>query len=487
MKKFNMKKIIYTIIAGAVSLCSFTSCSDWFDISPKTDVKAEELYETEYGFMSALAGIYVSMTEGAVYGGNLSFGMLDNLAQLYDRIPDGATNRNDIYQYERTTNGGYNTKDKLAQTWLKAYNLIANANNLLKWLDRNGDAVIANPETRNMLRGEALAIRAYVHFDLLRGWGPMGYAKDPSVRSERCIPYRVLPDNSKQPLLAAQDVVAKIITDLEDAKECLSYESEISLSDHENQDRRFRFNYHAVNAVLARVYAYAGDASHAMACAQDVIEHSGLELKNDNLNDPVLFAETICGLNMYEMNDNLSSVFSIGDKINLQYYCDFTTLNTLYQISGTESEDMRAKTAAFYRSTDEQKAISRKYIDNDAEVIPLIRLPEMYYILCEMSALEDAAPYINQVRNKRGLSVAQNETCSTEEARFEALEREYRKEFYAEGQYFFFLKSRGFTGALLHSPEVSLDRVKYVFLLPDAEIEYGWAEESESETEGEQN
>ena len=169
MKQFNMKKILYIIIAGTVSLFSLSSCSDWFDISPKTDVKAEELYETEYGFMSALAGIYVSMTEGNVYGGNLSFGMLDNMAQLYDRIPDGATDRNEIYQYERTTNGGYNTKGKLAQTWLKAYNLIANTNNLLKWLDQKGESAIANAQARNMLRGEALAIRAYVHFDLLRG------------------------------------------------------------------------------------------------------------------------------------------------------------------------------------------------------------------------------------------------------------------------------------------------------------------------------
>lgn len=475
-----MKKILYIIIASATSLFSFSSCSDWFDISPKTDVKAEELFETEYGFMSALAGIYVSMTDGAAYGGNLSFGMLDNLAQLYDRVPDGATNKLSIYEYERST-GGYNTKDKLSQSWLKAYNLIANANNLLKWLDQKGGMVIANGETRNMLRGEALAIRAYIHFDLLRGWGPVGYAQNPDVRSMKCIPYRVLADNSKQPLLAASEVVNKIIADLEDAKEYLSFESSMSLGTPASQDRRFRFNYHAVNALLARVYAYAGDATNAVTCAQAVIDHCGLSLKNDNLDDPALFAETICGLHMHEMDVNLSSLFSVGDKINQQNYCSFTTLNAIFQITGTESEDMRAKSSAFYRSSDEQKAISRKYIDNDREVIPLMRLPEMYYILCEMSALDDAAPYINQVRNKRGLSAATNEKCATEEERMAALEREYRKEFYAEGQYFFFLKSHGYTGALVHSADVSMDRSKYVFPLPDAEVEYGWTEESEAE------
>ena len=478
-----MKKILYIIIAGAVSLSSFTSCSDWFDISPKTDVKAEELYETEYGFMSALAGIYVSMTDGNVYGGNLSFSMLDNMAQLYDRIPDGATDKNEIYQYERSTSGGYNTKEKLAQIWLKAYNLIANANNLLKWLDKNGETAIANPETRSMIRGEALAIRAYVHFDLLRGWGPMGYAQTSDARSTKCIPYRTVADNTKQPLLSAQEVVNKIVADLKEAKENLSFESSVSLAERTTQERRFRFNYHAINALLARVYAYAGDATNAVSCAKEVIDHCGLSLKNDNQDDPILFSETICGLNMFEMDVNLSSLFSIGDKINQQYFCNFTTLNALFQIAGTESEDMRAKSAAFYRSSDDQKAISRKYIDNDNEVIPLIRLPEMYYIMCEMSALEDAAEYINLVRNKRGISASKNETCSTEEERFAALEREYRKEFYAEGQYFFFLKSRGYTGTLSHSADVTLNRTKYVFLLPDAEIEYGWTEETETEEE----
>jgi hypothetical protein len=290
-----------------------------------------------------------------------------------------------------------------------------------------------------------------------------------------------LADNSKQPLLAASEVVNKIIADLEDAKEYLSFESEMSLGTPASQDRRFRFNYHAVNALLARVYAYAGDATNAVTCAQEVIDCCGLTLENDNLDDPALFAETICGLHMHEMDVNLSSLFSVGDKINQQNYCSFTTLNAIFQITGTESEDMRAKSSAFYRSSDEQKAISRKYIDNDREVIPLMRLPEMYYILCEMSALEDAAPYINQVRNKRGLSAATNEKCATEEERLAALEREYSKEFYAEGQYFFFLKSHGYTGALVHSADVSMDRSKYVFPLPDAEVEYGWTEESEAE------
>ena len=82
-----------SLYVGAIALVavSLTSCSDWFDVSAKTDVKAEELFETAGGFESALAGIYISMTDEDSYGHDLSFGLMDQLAQLYDRVPDGTT------------------------------------------------------------------------------------------------------------------------------------------------------------------------------------------------------------------------------------------------------------------------------------------------------------------------------------------------------------------------------------------------------------
>lgn len=50
-----------SLYVGALALLaiSLTSCSDWFDVSPKTDVKADELFQTAEGFESALAGIYI--------------------------------------------------------------------------------------------------------------------------------------------------------------------------------------------------------------------------------------------------------------------------------------------------------------------------------------------------------------------------------------------------------------------------------------------
>ena len=472
-----MRKTIYILIAAVAGLSPLVSCSDWLDVTPNTDVPAKELFTTETGFTSALAGLYISMTDENTYGKNLSFGLVEQLAQMYDKLPDGTTDRNSVYIYSQETSGAYNTKGVLANTWGAQYNIIANANNLLKWWDINGEAVIADTITRRMIRGEALALRAFLHFDLLRGWGPVNYAGDESVREMKCIPYRTVADHSKQPLLPASEVVANIISDLKEARECLEYEKNLDLSDR-IEGRHLRFNYHAVNAMLARVYNYAGDRENAAMHARMVIEQCGLSLESGNDNDPILSTEVICGLNMHELEDNLSEYFAIGEKMATKYYLDITTLNAIFESVGSESEDMRAKSAAFHRNNELQKAISLKYVENDNGIIPLIRLPEMHYIVCEATEENgEAADNVNLVRNKRGISKAKDVACDTEELRIAALGKEYGKEFYGEGQYFWFLKTHGIVGALAHCPEVTLAHENFIFPLPDAELEYGWTDE----------
>ena len=105
-----MKKTLYVLIG----LLALTSCEDWLDVAPNTDVPAKELFTTENGFMSSLAGLYIVMTEEDTYGKNLTFGLMDQLVQMYDKLPDGTSDRNSIYVYDRETNT-YNTKGVLAK------------------------------------------------------------------------------------------------------------------------------------------------------------------------------------------------------------------------------------------------------------------------------------------------------------------------------------------------------------------------------------
>lgn len=191
-----------------------------------------------------------------------------------------------------------------------------------------------------------------------------------------------------------------------------------------------------------------------------------------NEEDPALFAETLFAVHMHNMSERLNNRFTEGPKFNEHYYSTLTQFKERFGIAVSESEDMRTKNAAVFRYNDLDKVISRKYITNRKEAIPLIRLPEMYYILAASLPLSEAAVPLNLVRNRRGYSTANNVQFANENERLQALDAEYRKEFYAEGQYFYFLKAHSASNFV--NSKLPMTATQYVFPLPDAELEYGW-------------
>ena len=66
----------------------------------------------------------------------------------------------------------------------------------------------------NIIQGEALALRAMLHFDMLRLFGPV-YSRNPEATS---IPYYTSEVLSPEPLLPASEVMTKIIQDLQEAR-----------------------------------------------------------------------------------------------------------------------------------------------------------------------------------------------------------------------------------------------------------------------------
>ncbi|MDR2414675.1 MAG: hypothetical protein LBD64_06790, partial [Odoribacteraceae bacterium] len=94
-----------------------------------------------------------------------------------------------------------------------------------------------------------------------------------------------------------------------------------------------------------------------------------------------------------------------------------------------------------------------KYGGNDnfsaINKIPVLRLCEMYFIVVEDAAPEEFAAYYNAYVDARVLPVSYkneltNETA-TETTIRTRLAKEYRKEFYGEGQLFFFYKKHRYT------------------------------------------
>lgn len=124
----NYKNIVY---AAMSMLLWSTSCNDWLDVQPKTELKESELFSTEQGFKEALTGVYVSMTNGTTYGRELTFGMLSVMASDYSvnsSSEQAVLSLKAIEEYDYTKN---QVKGIIDQVWLNQYNSIALTNNIL--------------------------------------------------------------------------------------------------------------------------------------------------------------------------------------------------------------------------------------------------------------------------------------------------------------------------------------------------------------------
>jgi hypothetical protein len=78
--------------------------------------------------------------------------------------------------------------------------------------------------------------------------------------------------------------------------------------------------------------------------------------------------------------------------------------------------------------------------------VPLLRLAEMYLILIEDLPVSEAEPYFITYRIARALDASIDKSSTADEAAvLSRLEKEYRKEFYGEGQMFFFYKKHNYT------------------------------------------
>ena len=161
-----MKKYIVCSLCFWI-LCS--SCNDWLDVKPQGQTEEEDMYTTYEGFKDALTGCYVKLKDRDLYGEGLTMSHIESLAQLWDL--SGSTRDADLalarYEYENTY-----AKSVISGIYGGLYNVIVQANSVLRHLEHGGDCIEDSVAFR-VLQGEAFAIRAFCHLDVLRLFGQM--------------------------------------------------------------------------------------------------------------------------------------------------------------------------------------------------------------------------------------------------------------------------------------------------------------------------
>ena len=466
----------------------FASCDSWLEVKPYDQIAEGELQKSEEGYQKMLNGIYIDLNSDALYGQTLSVEMIEVMGGAYTIGTDNSVwgNYKDLSSYQ------YNTeywRNRLDQTWNKAYALILNCNKILETIDGNKN--LFTDGSYYIIKGEALALRAMLHFDMLRLFGPV-YSKD---SDKKAIPYYTKQTNSPEPILTAQEVMEKITTDYEDALNYLANDpvktEGTMMSSTEDGSSNFlryralRLNYYAVEALMARAYLYMGNKTEAFKYATDVIKTADQNIfpfvdKNLVIGSPadpdrifsseVLFAltntsrETI-HKNFFDPSRLPNYVFRMDDSMmsNLVYGGAATT--------GGYQDDYRYRACwmatgsnrYFYKYSD---MVANGSIQNT--MIPMVRLGEMFLIAAESQSgdLKAGVQYVNALRRNRG--VASLTTLTPD-----LLKYEYIRELYGEGQLFYLYKrlnSDIITSATSSKNPKASDLI-FVVPLPDTETE----------------
>ncbi len=463
-----------------------TSCNDWLDVQPASQVEDTELFTTENGFKEALAGVYSSMVSTSTYGMEMTFGTMAVLGHEWSNLPSSSVAAN-AQAYETLAEYDYSSslsEGVIASIWATSYNGIANVNNLLNHIDTRQSLFSNNNYA--IIKGEALALRAFLHFDLLRCFG-VSYAVNsnmPSIPYCTDLTYRVFPQ------LTVQEVAASIEADLLEAEQLLQVDpiltgEEITELDDNGylMNRQVHLNYYAVKALQARLYMWMQRYGDAEAAAEEVINSGAFpwaELSVISVGHDYGFAtEQIFALN----NTTLSTVFDTyfdpeADNVNFsltstalsEYFENITTdYRYLYQWrSGTQNEAVNNRYLLKYSNPTINSGETFEESPYYSNKMPLIRVGEMYLILAECRYREggDALAMLNELRTARSSS-----PLSTLPTDFYAqLINEYRRELFAEGQLFFLYKRLNLTNVSGSEVDMVAQRA-YTFPLPVSETD----------------
>lgn len=506
------KQTILILLIVAVGLAS---CDDWFDVTASNEIREEEHYNTEDGFRQSLIGCYIAMGDAGLFGKNMSWYVPELAAHQYRAFTDGSANTGEAYAIQQHRYSHAYVKPVTEGMWEQAYNVIANANEALKFIDEKES--LFDPINFHVIKGELLAIRAYMHFQLLRLYGYGNWnSRASELNAKYTIPYVTELDKNMTPQATGAEALSFILTDLSNAASLLKDYDPVtgaldwSAYDKVNEDgfyktRNFHLNYYAVRALQAQVYMWKGNPEskvEALKAAEEIIKATGdgvektytstdntitnvyvlkfldagtLQAPNYSMTPEALFALSVQGLDTktnsyikpyYQGDDYLAFYLEREDGENLyENQTSDIRFNTLLQLN-TSTSTVGYVPLKLYQSTSMNYYYKNK--------VPLIRLPEIYYIAAECYAtgatpdLDLAMKRLNTVREKRGLYTSL-ENLSADEIQKE-IQKEYRKEFLSEGVMFYYFKR---TGAISIPRMDDMGDDDYVFPYPDFEIQSG--------------
>lgn len=459
-----------------------TSCNDWLDVDPKSQIREEDHFSREGGFKDQLTGVYTKMTTADMYGLNMGVGFVEVLSHSYDINPNGNWRYANDFDYTYTR-----SEDIIKQIWQGCYNCIANLNILLRNID-DADPNDFEGNNYHYYKGEALGLRGFLHLELMRL-----FACAPSMdNNANGVPYVAEYSTDVVPQKTVGETMRLVVKDLEDALDEMQNDT-VSTSNSSSGNwytlTRQRFNYYACCTALARAYLWMGDTQNALKYANIVIDHhdqqfsvgyswvhyTNMQSTKRNELDAAFTSEQLFQLVIPDWEDvgNVYFHSNVGASV---LNPSEATAQDIYELDKGYGNDYRYLKG--YEQEGEHRYMAKFWYNEGStfnNYYPIIRMSEAWYIAAECQKQTNPARAIellNAVRENRNLYLYPLAETLTADQIQEEIYKEYRKEFIGEcGQLFLYYKRLNLSD--IKGTSIRGSKAVYVLPIPSNDQEFG--------------
>ncbi|HVE61819.1 MAG TPA: RagB/SusD family nutrient uptake outer membrane protein, partial [Chitinophagaceae bacterium] len=411
-----MKKLI-SYIAGIVLL---SSCEKVLDQQPQASLDANTAFATRSAVEAGIIGVYDGLQSASYYG--VDFSLLAELGS------DNLNHTGSFPSYLEIKNRNIATNNvNISGMWNQMYVVINRVNTVLQSAETISDPAFA----KNASIGELRFLRAFVYFDLLRGWGgtPEGYNKP----NGKGVPLFLTPtltaaDAAAKPRATEAEVLTQIIADLDFAIANLPVTSASG-----------RVNKNVATGIKARVELYRENFASAETLATQIISQFAAQPRGGLAVD---YAGIFANKNtkpesLWELQ------FTSTDANNLRFYyygrsevASSAALGNVHEVGDLRKPVNYTPSGTVFRQI-------KFFRPDGTDNILILRLAEIYLIRAEARARKavpdvvGAAADLNIVRSRAGLAIT---TAITPAALLDAILNERRVELAHEGHRWFDLR-----------------------------------------------
>lgn len=292
---------IKLIILGIALLSIFTSCEDILETVPETSLTGENAFVTASDIEAALVGTYESFQSAEYYVWDFLLFQDVRADNAYAGGDNPEIFQIDLLQIE-------NTNSRLFTNYSNIYNAISKANNVLERIESIEDERLTE-ERRNQIIGEALFLRAYHHFTLVKTYGEI-----PIITST---PQSLDDEEIDVPKSSLAAVYGQILNDLDTAITLLPEVFE------GQENVKARATLGAAHALAAKVHAQSPardyeavlrhiEAVEASAANYQLIDYAALFDGNNENNAESIMEVQYLGANEGNFGPQLLLPFSIS-------------------------------------------------------------------------------------------------------------------------------------------------------------------------------